>query len=156
MKSLIITPTKWSHRRWRTFSLKSMIKIIGFKLTSSSGSKLMVSMSTGDSSLTSIRARIHLLTYSWYTYVLLWLRRRDDLLVAAGWLGSTAPLALFLLVSSSPDSSDSPLRSTAVKEKQCCCMRHVQPLSDCHSKTTSGFCTDTRGSDWDDAIPWVV
>lgn len=38
--------------------------------------------------------------------------------VSGGWLGSTSPLMLLLLVSSSPDSSDSPLRSTVVDRQK--------------------------------------
>lgn len=38
--------------------------------------------------------------------------------VLGGWLGSTSPLILLLLDSSSPDSSDSPLRSTVVDRQR--------------------------------------
>lgn len=105
----------------------------------------MVSMSTGDSSLPLMKARVNQIRpwhRGWGIITRLkknasrlscrqtncsvshcWLINScwiddDDLLVLVGWLGSTSPLILLLLVSSSPDSSDSPLRSTAVSSRQ--------------------------------------
>lgn len=145
---------------------------LDYRLTSSSGSKVMVSMSTGDSSLPLMGARINWISqcghcikagyihkldtdtkgcfnaaekthsyamhscrladcsvsqpgllmmtlhYNWLVSGMWLCWRCHDLLVVAGWLGSTSPLILLLLVSSSPDSSDSPLRSTAVSRQR--------------------------------------
>lgn len=58
--------------------------------------------------------------------------------VVQGWVGSTLPLILLLLVSSSPDSSDSPLRSTTVsRQRQVKLYFSIQTQSCCISDTFS-------------------
>lgn len=89
-------------------------KLNVFLITSSSGSKVMVSMSTGDSSGTkkgserSGKETDHGFNHFPHTSY----NAKVVSPVEGACKESTSPLRLFLLVSSSPDSSDSPLLST--------------------------------------------